>query len=85
VVHIQLKKHLLDEGAAAKVATVQNFIIVVVRVRASEFGIWVTVESAISRLGLFRGRELYQENFMKQSKIGKGFSPNTYELDIHPR
>jgi hypothetical protein len=68
VVHIQLEKHLLDERAAAKVATVQNFIIVVVRVRASEFGIWVTLESAISRLGFFRERELSQENLMKQPK-----------------
>jgi len=68
MVHIQLEKHLLDERAATKVATVQNFIVVVVRVRASEFGIWVTLESAISRLGLFRERELSQENLMKQSK-----------------
>jgi hypothetical protein len=68
VVHIQLEKHLLDERAAAKVATVQHFVIVVVRVRESEFGIWATLESAISRLGLFRERELSRENLMKQSK-----------------
>jgi hypothetical protein len=47
-------------------------------IKVPEIPFWITGESAISRLGLFREGTLSWENFMKQSKIRKGFSPNTY-------
>jgi len=40
--------------------------------------ILLTGKSAIARLGLFRERALSKGNLMNQSKIGKGFFPNTY-------
>lgn len=47
-------------------------------IKVPEIPFWITGESAISRLGLFWEGTLSWENFMKQSKIRKGFSPNTY-------